>query len=351
MTANSLPQPEPLGDKASVLASRGSPVRRSHVAREQSLTQMMSLSDWYWFVPESVGLLVVISLFQTELTVGSTGAGGMPHPFWIPVLLVSGQYGIMGGLFATLAASAALFISGLPPQSAAQDFYAYASVVAAQPCAWFATALILGGLRSLHIHHHTDLQERLDWTEIAAEDLADGLERAVGEIDRLEHRIATDTTTLAAFLHSLAKLEWSDRRSLLGSIADVIRFGVGASSFAIYLKGSRGLEPCLGIEDGARVAPAAIAPLPPSLRHAIGDEAMGGVPAAGGDCSACEPHWAPIRLPNAAESLGIVVCNRLLPSQDPAITVRRLSEVCRVLAVLLSACPEPVCGACRNEGK
>ena len=88
-------------------------------------------------------------------------------------------------------------------QSATQDFYAYAGIVAAQPCAWFGTALILGGLRTLHIHHQTELQERLDQTGLAAEDLADGLERAVSEIERLEQRIAGDSRTLASFLHSL----------------------------------------------------------------------------------------------------------------------------------------------------
>jgi HAMP domain-containing protein len=344
MTASNLTMPKAPGIGASEPTATDGAVRRPRLARERSLTEMMSISDWYWFVPETIGLLLLIALFRAVLPAGASGVG-MPHPFWIPVLLMSGQYGIMGGLFATLAASAALFVSGLPPQSAAQDFYAYAGVVAAQPCGWFATALIMGGLRSLHIHHQTDLLERLDQTEMAATDPADGLERAVGEIERLEQRIATDSSTLAAFLNSLAKLEWGDRRSLLASIADVIRYGVGATSFVIHLKGRDGLEPCLGIEDGNRLAATAIASLPSLLLRQIGDEVMRAPLVDGDGCLDSKPIWASIRLEDSAELLGVVVCNRLLTSQHPAIAVRRLNEVCRVLAVLLSACPEVIRGA------
>jgi hypothetical protein len=351
MTASSLSQPKPLWKKALAFTSSDSPIQRSNPAREPSLVEMMSLSDWCRFVPESVGLLVVILVIRAVLPAGSLGS--MPHPFWIPVLLMSSQYGIMGGLFATLAATASFFVSGLPVQSATQDFYAYAGIVAAQPCAWFGTALILGGLRSLHIHHQTELQERLDQTGLAAEDLADGLERAISEIERLEQRIAGDSSTLASFLHSLAKIELSDRASLLASIADTIRYGVGATSFAIYLKGANGLEPCLGVEDGSRVKPAAIAPLAPPLLQQIrcGGGATGAAPAMmGSDCLARTPPWALIRGAGVTDSVGIVVCHRLQPSQDPAVAVRRLKEVCDVLAVFLSACPETVSGASRYGG-
>jgi hypothetical protein len=350
MTASDLSRPEPLWGNFSRLVSGGSPIQRSRHARERSLTEMLSLADWSRFIPESVGLLVLISLARTVLPSGPAGPGSLPHPYWIPVLLMSGQYGIMSGLFATLAATAAFFISGLPAQSATQDFYAYAGIVAAQPCAWFGTALVLGGLRTLHIHHQTELQERFEQTELAAEDLADGLERAVSEVERLEHRIATDSSTLACFLHSLAKLELSDGCSLIASVADVIRYGVGATSFAIYLAGTRGLEPCLGVEDGSRVPPTAVGLLSPSLLHQIYIGITEVPPAVTGDYRAGAPYWAPICVAGAAEPVGVVVCNRLLPSQEPAIAVRRLNEVCRVLAVLLSACSAVGSGVCDDGG-
>jgi hypothetical protein len=329
----------PLLDKATLLAPARK-VPRGAGRRERSLTENLSLTDAWKFVPESLGVLGLIRVGQVWLTDGHAGPGGMPHPFWIPVLLMSGQYGIMGGLFAALATTAVFFVVDLPVQSATQDFYAYAGVVAAQPCAWFGTALVLGGLRTLHMHHEADLQERFEQTGLMAEDLADGLKQAVDEIERLEHRIATDHDTLAALLDSLAKLEVTDRRSLLISVADVIRFGVGATSFAVWLKGPRGLEPCIGIVDGLSVTPAAIPPLPagPSgdRRPDVDEER----PTAYLHGAMREPLWAPVGLADA-DVYGVVVCTRLHPSQDPAIAHRRLNEICRVLAVLLTACPAP----------
>jgi hypothetical protein len=102
------------------------------------LIDIMSLSDWPRFVPEALGLLVVISLVRMAVPGGPAGLDSIPHPFWILVLLMSAQYGIMGALFATLSATGMFFANELPAQSAAQDFYAYAGIIAVQPCAWFA---------------------------------------------------------------------------------------------------------------------------------------------------------------------------------------------------------------------
>jgi hypothetical protein len=350
MSGGGMSRSEPWWQKAPRPVSDGSRVRRPGKLVQPSLTEIMSLSDWPRFVPESLGLLIVISFVRMALPGGPAGLENMPHPFWIPVLLMSAQYGIMGALFATIAATGVFFASELPPQFASQDFYAYASKVAVQPCAWFAAALVLGGLRTLHIHHYGELQDRLAETRLAADDLADGLEQAVSETARLERRIAADSSTLASFLHSLAKLELRNCRSLVASIADVIRYGVGSTSFTVYLKGADGMEPCLGVEDGIPVASAAIAPLPSNLTRELRGEAAGAatdaVTGAGpGRDQVGTLYWAPIRRSVAAETLGFVVCTRLQPSRDPVIAVRRLNEVCCVLAVLLSVCPSAVAGA------
>lgn len=302
--------------------------------RELSLTGMLSLSDWRRFVPETVGLFVAMSLISLLLA----GRGCPSSAFWIPVLLMSGQYGIMGGLFSAIVASFVLYIGGLPPQTAAQDFYAYAAVVAALPSAWFAAALVFGGLRTLHIHHETGLKDRLAQSHLTAVDLADALERSLEEVQRLEQRIAGDSSTLASLLHSLAKLDMHDACSLIGSMADVVRYGVGANSFAIYLNGRSGPEPCLGVQDGMRLAPEAIPPLAPELAAVLVGRSAG-VDAATGDTKADDPTWQAIHLAGSAKPLGIVVCACLLPARDRAIARRRLHEICDVLAVLLSAFP------------
>ena len=205
---------------------------------QPTLLELISLTDWARFVPETLGLLIVIVLLRNATGETSVGTGGMPHPLWIPVLLMSAQYGIMGGLFAVIAAGGAFLATDLTARSATQDFYDYVAVAAAQPCAWFAAALVLGGLRTLHIHNEAALKEQLGETKAAADDLAGRFEDAVGEIARLECRIATDTATTATLLDSLAGVDLTSRAALLTSAPAFVRLATGFRVVSLYTHSS-----------------------------------------------------------------------------------------------------------------
>lgn len=331
----------PSGQTSPGFAS-GDDARTEH---ERPLAEMLSMSDWRSFVPETAGLLALLWLADAAYPAG-LAAPGMPHPYWVPVLLMSCQYGVMAGLFATLAATAAFCLGGLPDRSAAQDFYAYAAVVAGQPCAWFGAALILGGLRTLHIHHQSQMREELGHTRRSAEDLADGLERAVGEIARLERRIATDCSTLTSFIHSLSKLDMSDRTSLADGLVGVIRHGVGATTFAVYLRSGDTLEPLLAVENGASLPSGALAPPDPSLFGGATDGKAirnATLPGGKGDLEVSS-RWSLILAPATGETLGVVVYAPLPPSHDQGAADRRLISLCRFLGVLLSTYPRPMAG-------
>jgi hypothetical protein len=314
--------------------------RKARGAADGSLLELLSLANWRKFIPESLGLLGVIWVLQATVLQNASFFSSSSHPFGIPVLLVSSQYGIMGGLFSTIAATGAYFIAGVPPRSATQDFYNYATVVAAQPCLWFVAALLIGGLRTLHIHQQSVLHEDLTAVRAAAEDLATGLERATAEIERLERRIAIDSTTLAAFTRSLTGLELEDRASLLTSMADVIRYGVGAMSFAIYLGDGDALQPALGMEHGSRVPAAGVAPASPDLL-----ERVRAFPASADHTRAAalrtdaDPICAPIPSSDGQAAIGLVVCNHLIPSQDHGVAANRLTDVAGLLGRLLASCP------------
>jgi hypothetical protein len=302
----------------------------------------MAIKDWRCFVPETLGLLLAITVVRGLLDASPPSASSMPHAFWVPVLLMAAQYGIMGGLFAACSASLFFFAAELPTQSAAQDFYDYAAFAAAQPCAWFAAALVLGGLRTLHIHKQTQLEARLEHTTAVAEELAERLTGAASEMGLFEQRLATDTTTTLVLLEAFANTDLSSHQALLTSFADVFRHGAGASSFAIYLQECDELLPRFGFEDGSPIPFAALAslPRPPSA------PAGGGAGEAIADDTAADlPIRVPIGMSDAAKPIGLLVCTRIAPFQTPLIAKRRLNEVCRVLAKLLVVCPEAVAGA------
>lgn len=313
------------------------PVRGAAAVRQPSLLEIVSLEDGPRFVPETFGLLLVIAFMRYMMDASSPGASSMPHAFWIPVLLMAVQYGTMGGLFAACSASLLYFATDLPTQSAAQDFYDYAAFAAAQPCAWFAAALVLGGLRTLHMHHQARLVDRLEQTEAVAEELAERLTGAAREMELTEQRIAADIATTSVLLSAFAGADLSSRQALLASFAHIFRHGAGADSFAIFLWNGDRFTLHFGFEGGAPIPQAALASLP---------QLPGGLSECGSGNTAAPqlPLRVAIRISDTVKPIGCMVCSRLAPGQSPVTAAHRLNEVCRVLAKLLVVCSEDVTG-------
>ena len=309
---------------------------------------MLSLSGWRKLVLETLALLVLMAALRHGVF-GINQVTGMPHPYWFPVLLASSQYGVSGGTIAAVAAGVA-YLFELSPQSAAQDFYAYAAAAAVQPAAWLATALILGGLRSLHIYQTAELAERLAACERCASDLADGFARATAEVAALERRIASETRSVAALSRSLSKVDLSDRWAATVSFGEVFRVGAGATTFTIYLKNSDGYVPAFAIEDDAIRPTQSIKPLQPATIDALTHENTRcgslwktGPSEPGTTCRA-------ILIPPSGVApgpLAVIVCRGPLPSQDAIQFDRRSNELSCAFATILSVCPERPSGACQ----
>lgn len=228
-------------------ASNSEPARD----KQPSLLEMLSLSAWRKFSVETVGLLVVLAVLQHWVFQG-TEIQGLPHPYWLPVLLVSSQYGVGGGAFAAVAASA-LYYSALPAQSAAEGFYEYARVVACQPAIWFGTALVIGGLRSLYIQQYLALAERLSLSCRSAAEISAALERASGEIHALERRIAADRSTIAAFSRSLSMIDLSSSVRVAETFGSIFCVATGLTNFTIYLRTIDEFTPAVQFEGSHQV--------------------------------------------------------------------------------------------------
>lgn len=304
---------------------------------EPNLLSMLSLSDWRWFVPETLGLLAVIAGLEFWLGQSLGGTGGLPHAYWLPVLLASAQYGVVAGMLASMATIGCYVAFGLPPQSAAESFYDYAGVVAAQPAAWLAAALVLGGLRSLHIHQQAELQAKLNAAQRTAVDLADGLESAADEIGKLERSIAYENGSVASLVRSFSRLDFTDRASVIASFCALIRYGVGAQTFAIFLKQGEQYKPVAAIEDDVAVPAAALASLdaaviePAASRVANVDASAIGI----GTSECCLLGRVVGRKSGTME--GVIVCLRLDSMVDLERAQRRLASLGLALHTILLA--------------
>jgi hypothetical protein len=307
---------------------------------EQPLLEMISLAVWRKRVLETLVFLAVITVLQRWLF-GTAEIAGLPHPYWLPVLLASCQYGLSGGMIAAVAASV-MYWFGLSPPSAAQDFYAYAAIVAVQPATWLATALVLGGLRNLHIHQSAELADQLAASRRNASDLCGGLDLAAAQVDALERRIAADMSSVAAFSRSLSLIDMSDRRAAAASFGELFRVGTGTATFGVYLKDAEGYVPVWAIEEDTTRSPISMERLSSaavddmmhgSARHGATDEAGEGEP--GIRRYAVQVSRSDV----GSQPLAVIVCD-LHPSQDARQFLRRADELSRALAVILYACPD-----------
>ena len=318
---------------------------RVEVQREPSVPEMLLLANWRNCLLEIVALLVVISFAQQWLF-SLDHARELPHPYWIPVLLASSQYGLSGGLMATCAASVAFWF-GLPPPSATQDFYAYAAMVAVQPGTWLASALILGGLRTLHIHQSGEIANELALCCRHAADVCDGFERALEEINALEQRIAIGTASVGALSRGLTQLDLSDRRTAASSFGELFRVGAGLSTFTIYLKEGEFYIPVYAVEDDIAQATTSMQPRPATTIDAMLDQSVRLGATYDVTDNPSTNNCCVVRVPSAdvaPEPVAIVVCTLSEPPDDEFR--RRAGDLGRVLATFLTVCRPPSAGGC-----
>ncbi len=299
--------------------------------QEPRLVEILALTHWRKSLAETVPLLALATLLQRWLG-GLDAIPGVPHPYWLPVLLAASQYGMSAGLVTTIAASLLYWLE-LSPASAAQDYYAYAGSVAVQPALWLATVLVLGGLRNLHLHQSEEIVDQLAASERRETDLSGALERALAEINALEQRIAADMSSVAALSRALSLLDLSDRHTAAATYAEVFRAGTGATAVTIYLREPDAYFP---VYEKHAVGSAAPMELPPMAidRIIIAAERSGD-----GELSA--QGLEVVRVPPAGfadEPLAAIVC-RLSESHELRIFRRRADDLSRTLATILAACP------------
>jgi hypothetical protein len=299
-----------------------------------------SSADWMRLVAETLAISVVlITVFR--LFPPTAFRSLSPYPFWIPVLLMSAQYGVIGGLFSTLVTTAVFFGIAMPPQLANQDFYSYAGTLLLYPSGWLTYALVIGGLRSLHMLHAAEMERSLEDARETTVTLGGGLERALKEIDRLERRIAGETSTVNAIIKALARIDLHDAETLIASFAGVIRDGVGAAGFTLYWQTPAGVLPVARVKDGEESNLSEALKIPASLLDVL--------IAGRGTISRLDPDAlrllplgticvVPIKTNTGGRSYGIIVIECLQPYQELEQAAQRAHLLGSALASILCAC-------------
>lgn len=93
------------------------------------------------------GAIVAVGMIVPDLDINDV----QPNPFWLPVLLLSLQYGTVSGVLAAATALLVTLLSGLPEPGVGENYFSYAMRVFAQPILWFGVAVVLGQFRMRQI--------------------------------------------------------------------------------------------------------------------------------------------------------------------------------------------------------
>ena len=303
---------------------------------EFGLLEILSLSNWRRLTLETLAILAAAALFRFCFPHISE-IPGLPHPYWVPVLLISSQYGVVGGAIAAAAASIG-YVLELPPASAAQDLYVYASTITLPPALWLATALAIGGLRSLHIHQTGEISDQLAQCKHRGDDLAEGLDSALSEITALERRIAADAATVAAFTRALSRIDMSNRTTVAASLGELFRTGSGTGDFTIYLRSGGSYKPVAAFEHDVSRPVASIATL---QENAISEPADP-------DATKSDPatlsgaHALLFLSAKSADGKPVAAISYRIPPQalnDDGFR-RRIADLERAFSAIVSAAPE-----------
>lgn len=187
-----------------------------------------------------------------------------PHPFWLPVLVLSLQYGTVSGLVAAAIAVLLNTLLGFPEQDIGENHFAYLARVWTQPILWISAAVVLGQFRMRQIERKRDLIRRVDeltGQRIALADYARSLRDRCDALERqLAGRIEPSAVTVLARLAAVDEATSEPIGERLARAVDAA-FPGAAASLHIVKDGSSREIAAVGRAAGAATPPAPSATL------------------------------------------------------------------------------------------
>jgi hypothetical protein len=173
--------PDQLADATNDRRSAASALARAVTARFPVLPPPAALLE----IAVLFGLIIGLAWLT-----GQDLADLRPHPFWVPVLLLSLQYGTVSGLLAAGIATAFTGLGQLPEQVVGETYFVYFLRIWIEPILWISSAVLLGQFRMRQIANKMELVRQVH--ELAAQrtSLATYAGKLRQRCDQLERRLA-----------------------------------------------------------------------------------------------------------------------------------------------------------------
>jgi hypothetical protein len=162
-----------------------------------------------------------------------------PNPCWLPVLLLSLQYGTVSGLLAAAIAIVLTMLGGFPEQDIDEPHFAYLLRIWAQPLLWIAAAVVLGQFRYRQIAAKVDLMQRIDDLENQRSAIAANATNLRTRCDRLERQIVgRSEPNVIRVLSRLTMLQNAEPDAARAAFADILQTALPGCTATLWRRES-----------------------------------------------------------------------------------------------------------------
>lgn len=115
-----------------------------------------------------VGLILLVDWALPDIDIADI----QPNPLWLPVLVLSLQYGTVSGLMAALVAIVVTVVAGFPEEGVGENHFSYVLRIWSQPILWIGAAVLLGQLRLRQITERQELMRHAEELAVERDNLA-----------------------------------------------------------------------------------------------------------------------------------------------------------------------------------
>ena len=298
---------------------------------------------WLPILPPMGALLELVALvaviFMIDWAIPSVDIAAMePSPYWIPVLLLSLQYGTVAGLMAAAAAIAAHVLNGFPEQGIGENLFPYLLRIWSLPILWIGVSLLVGQFRLRQIEVKQELSHKLMERSKERDSLAGYAESLQSRCARLEREIATRRSQPGAqLLTALDSLgdQHTDLQAGFAQLCDAAYPGAAMSVFTLNEQGLHAVA-VTNWRDG-NSWPRTITPDMPLYGAVVGERrALSALRAADDRALAGQGlAAAPVIASATGRILGLIKIERALPELLTKDIAGQLVVIARMLSVRL----------------
>lgn len=266
-----------------------------------------------------------------------------PSPYWLPVLLMSLQYGTVSGLLAAGVGIAMTMLPGVPEQGVGENHFAYLLRIWAQPILWIAVAVLLGQFRIRQIAVKRELIQQVEELSTQRQSLADYANNLRQRCETIERSIAGGDELTGLGLLADARLLSDPSHDLDAALGRVMgRLAPGSRASVYIVDSDRLLKLATSAGDTAPLLLAEFDPAHPIYRAVIGrGESVSALdPACDAVLSGLGVAAVPIRSVGDGGVIGLLKLDRAPAAAIAPTTLGAMEGLAALIAQRLVARPE-----------